>query len=173
MARSRRRTSTLRLVRALWRYRGRIAAHGDRYQEELATAVYSTLDGRRAGRLALSGYRAAMKVLLVAAIVLLGLGLGVAALLFVQVGHWSALAGLLLLLPAVWMLVARFSWGAPLDWIEEHADTTRVVTVDQLPTNLRSIAAELRRLADVPTNISRELDQLAGEVEAEQGPHVV
>lgn len=160
------RPSTFRLLRAIWRYRRRVAGHGDRYQVELATTVRTALHGRAAGRLALGAYRAAMRVLLVGAIVLGVLGL-VAAWLLWQLEPWAALASLLLLVPAVALGWWRLAWGAPLDWLDEHADPDREVALTELPGRLRAVASELRELADVPASLSRELDVLAGDIDAE------
>lgn len=170
--RPRSRNSSWRLARAIWRYRGRIAAHGDRYQAELATAVKTSIDQRAVVRAAFATYRMLMRVLLAFAIFLAVVTIVGAVLLFRADPQltWFAVVGLI---PVIWLFVLRFSWGAPLDWIEEYADPTRQVSIEELPGNLRAIAQELRGLTDVPANISAELDALATEVESENGPHVV
>ncbi|MCW2962641.1 MAG: hypothetical protein JWM25_57 [Thermoleophilia bacterium] len=158
--------TTFRLLRALWRYRGRIEAHGDRYQVELATAVRTALDRQLVGRVALRGYRIAMRALVVGAAVAGLLALVVAWLLW-QVEPWAALAALLPLALCVLIIVWRFAYGAPLDWLDEFADPTRQVSPRELPGVLRELATELRDVADVPANISRELDSLADDAAAD------
>lgn len=172
MARARRRTSPFRLLRALWRYRGAIAAHGDRYQVEIATAVHTALAHNIGGRVALAGYRGVMRLLLLAAIAAGVLTLLAALVLWVIAGDWWFLVAAPLLVLALWLAFLRARWGAPLDWLTEHADTTRQLPLTALPGRLREVAAELRELSNVPANVARELDALAGDVEREQGPHV-
>lgn len=167
--RHRRRHSTLRLLRAVWRYRGRIEAHGAAYQVELATSVRTALDARAVGRAALGGYRLAMRALISAAIALVVLALLVAALLW-QLEPWFALLALPVLLGAAALLWWRFTWGAPLDWLTEHADPEREVPLRELPTRLRALAAEARDIANVPERLSDELDALASDVAAEATP---
>lgn len=157
--------STVRLLRALWRYRGRIEAHGGQYQAELATAVHTTLDQRRVGRTALGGYRLAMRALVVGAVLLILLAVLLAVLLW-RVDHRGALVGIVPLVPAGFLTWWRFAWGAPLDWLDEHADRSRTVTIAELPASLRRLAAESRRIADIPARIGDELEELAREVEA-------
>lgn len=163
----RRRVSTFRLLRALWRYRGRIADHGGRYQTELATTVRSALDRRTAGRVALVAYRGAMRALWIGAAVLLLVTLGLGRALW-SIDHRFALAALLPAFATLWLVWQRFVWGAPLDWLDEHADPDRTMTVAELPGALRGVARELRELANVPASVSRELDALAGDIETEQ-----
>lgn len=163
MARPRRRHSTLRLLRALWRYRGRIEAHGDQYQAELATAVRTALDERLAGRVAIAGYRLAMRLLLAGAIVLAALAVLLAVLLW-QTNAWLALLALPLLAGGAALAWWRVTWGAPLDWLTEHADPDRAVPMRELPARLRALAAESRRVANVPGRLADELDALAGDV---------
>lgn len=161
----RRRLSTFRLLRAVWRYRGRIEAHGGAYQTELATAVRTALDARIVGRTALGGYRFAMRLLLGAAIVM--------AILTVlgAISLWRTtdepLAALLAFPFAVIAGVLgwwRFVWGAPLDWLSEHADPDRTVPLRELPQRLNELARETRSIAHVPARLSEELDALAGDV---------
>ncbi|MCW2923579.1 MAG: hypothetical protein JWM98_983 [Thermoleophilia bacterium] len=156
--------STFRLLRALWRYRGKIEAHGDQYQAELATAVHTTLDQRLVGRTALGAYRLAMRALLVGAVVLVLVAVLLAVVLW-RVEHWAAAFSLLVLIPAGLLAWWRISWGAPLDWLDEHADPARTVSITELPASLRRLAAESRRVADIPARIGDELDELAREVE--------
>jgi hypothetical protein len=172
MPRTQKRTSTWRLLRALWRYRGRIAGHSDRFQAEVATAVRTALEQALAGRLALRGYRIAMRVLLIVGIVLV-VGAIVAGVLLRHHAAIGALVVIVLLGPGIWALVLRFAWGAPLDWLNEFDDPAREVPIAELPARLRDISRELRDLTDVPGSISRELDELAGDVETAQGPHVI
>ena len=169
MGRPRRRHSTLRLLRAVWRYRGRIEAHGDQYQAELATAVSTALDERIAGRVAIRGYRLAMRLLLVGAIALAALAVILAALLW-RANAWLALLALPVLVGAAALAWWRLTWGAPLDWLTEHADPDRVVPLRELPTRLRALAAESRRVANIPERHSDELDALAGDVADEAPP---
>ncbi|MCW2955356.1 MAG: hypothetical protein JWO69_225 [Thermoleophilia bacterium] len=156
----RRRTSTFRLLRALWRYRGRIEAHGRRYNVELATALRTLVETNAPMRAGVRLYRLAMRVLLVLAI---GLGL-VALATTVLLWREDARLALLALLPAAlagllgWW---RFAWGAPLDWYSEYADTTRTIPAREVPRILGELATELRGVANVPANVSRDLDDLA------------
>ena len=158
----------IRLVRAMWRYRGEVQAHGDAYQAELATVVHTTVHETIFGRLALSGYRFAMRIL-VAGVAAAALFTLVLAYALWQVTPWAA-TGALLPLVLVGLLVAwRLSWGAPLDWLDEHADPSRRVTLDQLPQRLRALALETRTIANVPARLADELDQLARDAERETG----
>ena len=160
----RRRHSTLRLLRALWRYRGRIHAHGNAYQAELATAVRTALVERFAGRAALGSYRLAMRGIRALAIVM-AITAGAMALALLVVMPWLALLALLPAVAAGVLLWWRFTWGAPLDWLDEHADPARTVTIEELPGRLRELARETRAMVDVPARLADELDALAADVE--------
>jgi hypothetical protein len=162
---ARSRPSTFRVVRALWRYRGRIAGHGDRYQAEIATAVRTALDARVGGRAALASYRFAMRLLLGLVIALALIALATAVGLW-QVDHRLALVALVPLLGAGLAAWWRLQWGAPLDWLDEHADPDREVPLGELPARLRALAAETRGLANVPARLSDELELLAGDLPA-------
>jgi hypothetical protein len=160
--------SPIRVVRALWRYRGQLEAHGTAYQVELATTVRTSLVATTAGRLALNGYVFAMRVMIaaVASLVLFALVLATA------LWQWTPWAALLALLPiggAVLVWLWRMSWGAPLDWLREHADTTRTVSVAELPSRLHALASETRSIANVPARLADELDALARGSEHESG----
>lgn len=158
---------TIRLLRAIWRYRGRIADHGAAYQTELAVTVRSALEERRLGAIGLAGYRLAMRALLWAAIfalvvaVALGLGLW-------QVRHELAIIALLPLAGAALLGWWRLSWGAPLDWLSEFDDPSRTVSAHDLPARLQALASETRGIANAPARIADELDALARE--AQQPP---
>lgn len=160
---ARRRHSTLRLLRALWRYRGRLEQQGSRYQVELATAVRTALDERVAGRVALGGYRLAMRLLGGAALACGALAL-VAGLLLWQADPWLLLLDLPLLVLTGLLAWWRLTWGAPLAWLEEHADPERTIPLAELPERLRALARETRDIAHVPARLSEELDALAGDV---------
>lgn len=160
----RRRHSTLRLLRAVWRYRGRIEGHGHAYQAELATAVRTALDQRLAGRAALRGYGFAMRMLLVGAAALFVLALVTAVLLF-RVEPWLALLALLPTFAGGVLAWWRLTWGAPLDWLGEHADPDRSVPLSALPHRLRKLARESRSIANVPARLGDELDALASDIE--------
>lgn len=160
----RRRHSTFRLLRAVWRYRGRIEAHGNAYQAELATAVRTALDQRLLGRTALGGYRLAMRLLLVGA----G-GLAVLAVLLAfglwQLEPWLALLAVVPAAGAGLLGWWRFVWGAPLDWLQEHADPERTVAIGELPARLHQLARESRSIANVPARLGDELEALATDLE--------
>jgi hypothetical protein len=157
------RPSTFQFMRALWRYHGRIANHGDRYQAEVATAVRTALDARVGGRAALAGYRFMMRMLLLLAIALALVAILTAVGLW-QLDHRLALVGLLPLVGAGVVAWWRLQWGAPLDWLDEHADPEREVPLRELPARLRALAAETRGLANVPARLSDELELLAGDL---------
>lgn len=167
-----RRVTTIRLVRALWRYRGRLAEHGDEYQAEVATAVRTALDLRLAGRVTLRAYRFVMRLMWVVVFICVLLALLTAAIIGWTAGDWWWLLGVVFLGPAAVLGWFRLSWGAPLDWLDEHADPARTVALADLPPRLRELAAQSRTMVDVRGNIAQELDDLAGEVE-QAGPHVV
>ncbi len=162
------RVSPIRLVRALWRYRGQLEAHGTAYQVELATTVRTSLVSTTPGRLALNGYVFAMRVMIagVAALALFALVLATALW---QYSPWWALLALLPAGGAVLLWIWRMSWGAPLDWLREHADTERTVTLAELPSRLHALAGETRSIANVPGRLADELDALARESELESG----
>ncbi|MCW2920688.1 MAG: hypothetical protein JWL76_562 [Thermoleophilia bacterium] len=168
MARARRRISPIRLVRALWRYRGQLEEHGTTYQVELATTVRTSLVATTPGRLALNGYAYAMRAM-VAGIAFLVLFALLLAYAMWQLTPWAALAGLVPLGGAVLLGLWRLSWGAPLDWLREHADTTRTVTLAELPTRLHALAQETRTIANVPKRLADELDELARDSELGSG----
>lgn len=154
------RLGLVRLLRAIWRYRGQLAAHGDAYQAELATAVRTQLDAGLGGRVALTGYRFAMRLLLFGAITVALLAVLVAVLLY-RVEPPLALLGILVAIPAVALGWWRLVWGRPLDWLDEHADPARTVPLEELPTRLRALAAETRTIANVPARLGDELEALA------------
>lgn len=160
-----RRRIRFQLIRALWRYRGRIAQHGGAYQSELATAVKTALDARFIGRFAFATYYALMTVLLVLAVIAWIITVVVALVLGFTAGWWWATIAILPAIGAGVLTYWRLSWGGPLDWLNEHADPARRVSLVELPANLRALAAETRTLADVPANISLELEELATAVE--------
>lgn len=164
MSRPVRRTSPFRVARALWRYRGRIEAHGGRYQTEIATALRTALESQVAGRMALGGYRLAMRALVVGCVLLAVLAVVLAVLLW-RVEHAAALVGLVPLAGAGVLGWWRLAWGAPLDWLAEHADPERRLPLPELPGALRQVARELRQIADVPGALAQELDDLAGVAE--------
>ncbi len=158
----------IRLVRAIWRYRGEVQAHGDAYQAELATAVHTTVHTTIFGRLALSAYRFAMRMLVAGVATAAFFTLVIAYALW-QVTPWAATGALLPLVLVVLLVLWRLSWGRPLDWLDEHADHSRRVTVDQLPGRLRELASETRTIANVPARLADGLDQLARDAERESG----
>lgn len=169
MARGRRRgISPVRLVRALWRYRGQLEAHGTAYQVELATTVRTSLVATTPGRLALDGYVFAMRVMVAGIAFLVLFALVLAAAMW-QLSPWAAVLALLPIGGAVLLWMWRVSWGAPIDWLREHADTTRTVTVAELPRRLHALATETRSIANVPGRLADELDQLARESERDSG----
>lgn len=156
--------SPIRLARAVWRYRGQLEGHGAAYQVELATAIRTTIVSTVPGRFALSGYRFAMRMLLAAIAVLVVIAILFAVGLW-QLSPWASLAALVPLAGAVVVTLWRLSWGAPLDWLSEHADPSRQVTVAELPGRLRELAAETRTIANVPARLADELEALARETE--------
>lgn len=156
----------LQLLRAVWRYRARIEALGARGQTEVATALRSAIEARVVGRHGLRGYRLAMRALLAGAAACFAIAVIVAVMLWQTLGApWAALA-VLPLIPAGLLLMWRFAWGAPLDWLDEFADPDRTVPLAELPTRLRAIAADVREVANVPRSISRELEELADHVDS-------
>ena len=154
----------LRLLRAVWRYRGRLDDHGGRYQREVATTVHSFVRRRWLGRGAFALYRIAMRALLVLAIGLILLAAVGAVLLYRQQPQ-DALLALAPLAAGVWLGWMRMVWGGPLDWLREHADPEVDIPLGELPARLRALAAETRELGDVPGQLGAELDQLATEAE--------
>lgn len=150
----------VRLLRAIWRYRRQLAAHGDAYQAELATAVRTQLDAGLGGRVALAGYRVAMRLLLFAAIAVAGLA-ALLALLLYRVEPQLALLAIVVAIPAVVLGWWRLLWGRPLDWLDHHSDPSRTVPLEELPQRLQALAAETRTIANVPARLADELDALA------------
>lgn len=155
----------LRLLRGLWRYRGRLEQHHRAWLVEAATAVHTVLHGRLVGRAALTAYRLAMRLLLGIAVLLLL----VAALPLLLAGvEWWSVA--LALVPAIGAVVASwywFVWGAALRMLDEYADTTRQVPLRELPARLRELASEGKGLASVPKDLLRDLATVEQAVEAE------
>ncbi len=168
MAAARPGTSPIRLARALWRYRGQLEDHGDDYQAELATMLRTTIVSTVVGRMALSTYRFAMRAM-IAGIAALALFALVVAVSLWQLSPWAALLALLPAGGAVLVGLWRMSWGEPLDWLTEHADPERSVTLAELPTRLRALALETRSIANVPGRLADELEALARETEHESG----
>ena len=160
--------SPIHLVRALWRYRGQLEDHGTAYQVELATTVRTSLVATTPGRLALQGYTMAMRVMVAGIVSLVLFALVIAAALW-QVTPWASLVALVPLGGAVLVWLWRMTWGAPLDWLREHADTSRTVTLAELPTKLHALAAETRSIANVPGRLADELDALARDSEPNSG----
>lgn len=158
---NRRRPSTFRLLRAVWRYRGRIEAHGGAYQAELATAVRTALHGRALGRSALTGYRLLLRALVFGAVALIALAALLAWLLW-KVDPLLALLALPFVIAGCALGWWRIVWGAPLDWLDEHADADRTVSLAEMPGRLRTLAGETRKMANVPAQLAEELDALAG-----------
>lgn len=168
MAKAGHRVSPIRLARALWRYRGQLEGHGGAYQAELATALRTTILSTSYGRLGFSAYRFAMRAMIagIAALVLFTLVLAVALW---QLSPWAALLALLPAAGAWFVTLWRMSWGAPLDWLGEHADPARSVSITELPARLHELAKETRSIANVPGRLADELDALARETEHETG----
>lgn len=155
---------TLRLLRALWRYRRRLAEHGEELQQELAVTLRSAIETRPESSAALSGYRLTMRLFTVAWIVLVTLAVAVAVALW-TVKPALALLGIVFLAPGVVMWVLRQTWGMPLDWLTEHDDPSRRVRRADLPGRLRELSVRTARLGNVPRAISDELAALAAEQE--------
>lgn len=168
MAQARPGASPIRLARALWRYRGQLEAHGAAYQAELATALRTTILSTVVGHMALSAYRYAMRAM-IAAIAALVLFTVVVAVSLWELSPWAALLALLPAGGAVLVGLWRASWGAPLDWLAEHADPDRSVTLNELPSRLQALASETRSITNVPGRLADELDALARETEHETG----
>lgn len=154
------RIGVVRLLRALWRYRRQIAEHGDAYQAELATAVHTQLDAALGGRVALAGYRVAMRLLVAGAIAVALLALVLGALLY-RIEPELALLAIPVAIPAGLLTWWRLLWGRPLDWLDQHADRSRTVPLEELPTRLRALAAETRTIANVPARLADQLELLA------------
>ena len=68
------------------------------------------------------------------------------------------------LVPGLLLAWWRVTWGAPLDWLDEHADPSRTVSTAELPGHLRALAAQTRSLAHVPARLSEQLEALAGDL---------
>lgn len=168
MARAGSGVSPIRLARALWRYRGQLEGHGDAYQAELATTLRTTVVATVPGRMALSAYRFAMRLMIaaIASLVLFGIVLAIGLW---QLSPWASLIALLPLAGAVLVGLWRLSWGAPLDWLTEHADPERSASIVELPARLHALARETRSIANVPGRLADELDALARETELESG----
>lgn len=164
MQTTRPRFSPLRMLRAIWRYRKRIEAHGDRYHQELATAVHTALREQFVGRAALGTYRLAMRLLVVGAIVAVLVALLGGTLLYL-LHPLLTLVAIVPLVGAGLLTWWRIAWGAPLDWLQEHADPTRELSFAELPGRLHELARETRTMADVPARLADELDALAAELE--------
>ncbi len=162
-ARLTRRLLLLRVARAAWRYYGRVDAHHDAYERELATTLHTLVTERLSGRLALGSYRLAMRLLTILAIALAAIALLLAASLW-RLEPWSSLLALVPAVPAALLLWWRLAWGAPLDWLEEHADPNVQLPLSELPERLQQLANETRSLANAPARLSEELDALAAEV---------
>jgi hypothetical protein len=106
-----------------------------------------------------------MRAMMAVAALLVVVALAGGAVLWYEVDHRAVIVALLPLVGAGFVLWWRLAWGAPLDWLDEHADKQRTVTVRELPGRLRALAAEARSLANVPARLSDELDELAGVAE--------
>jgi hypothetical protein len=157
-----RRLLLLRVLRAVWRYRGRILDHGDEYQMELATALQSKVNATFGGRFALGGYRIALRVLVAVAIAMAMAAIALALLLW-QLHPVAALLALVAAVPAALLGWWRLVWGAPLDWLDRHADPTRSVPLAELPDRLLTLAGQTRSLANVPGRLADELEALAAD----------
>lgn len=167
--RSTTRTSPIRILRALWRYRRTITAHGDRYQTEVAVAVRSAIEANLIGSVGLTGYRMTMRTLMVGAIGLVIVGLLLALALW-QVTPLLVLLALVPVAAGLLLLWWRFTIGAPLDWLDEHDDPARSVPLAELPSRLHELAIETRSIANVPARLADELDALARESAASTPP---
>lgn len=160
IARITRRYLLLRCLRALWRYHGRLDEHGTAYQVELATALRTQVDATFGGRAFIGTYRFVLRALLGAAIAVAVLAVLLAIGLW-QVDPRLALLAVLVALPAALLAWWRIAWGAPLDWLYEHADPDRTIALGELPGRLRELAAETRTISNVPARLADELDALA------------
>jgi hypothetical protein len=152
---------SIRLIRAVWRYRSALEAHGEQYVGELATSVRGTIDVTIAGRLALRAYRLAMRALIVGVLILVALamlagvlarGLPLPATVVIM-----AVPTALALLVGWWWL----AWGAPLRWLDEHAAPPGTQSLSDAPARLVELLAKTRGMVDVPARVREELDALA------------
>jgi len=144
-------------LKQLYHYRGRLEEHQRAWLVEVATAVNTTVRARRVGRAALATYRLVVRVLAVAALMLMGL----AVVLLITLGrdHWWAVA--LAVPPLVGGLGAGwlwFTWGAALRVLDEYADPARELALTELPGRLRDMAkTDGPAAAAVPAELLRDL----------------
>lgn len=152
---------TFRMLRALWRYRADIEQQGREYQVELATLLASRLRAGAPGRVALRGYRLVLRAAagVVALLLLVGALLAWAA--WDAGWEWGIAAAAL---PVVAAAVVGWWWlaaGAPLRWLDEHADLERDVQLAEVPSRLRALARDTRTTADARRRLAQHLEDLA------------
>jgi hypothetical protein len=152
---------SIRLIRAVWRYRSALEAHGEQYVGELATAVRGTIDVTPAGRLALRAYRLAMRALVAGALLLVGLA--VLAGVLARGLPLPATVAIVVVPAALALLVGWWwlTWGAPLRWLDEYAAPPGTQALADAPARLGELLAKTRGMADVPARVREELDELA------------
>jgi hypothetical protein len=146
-----------RLVRHLWRLRGRFEEQQGNLLSEIATAVDTVVDSNPVTRAALRAYRLAMRTLLLAALV--GVLAGAALAIGFRDSTLGLVAGLVLIAGSLFLGWQWWLWSAGLRLLKEHVDPARRVPLRELPAHLVRLADEVR-----PTSgqVASELEELAG-----------
>jgi hypothetical protein len=130
------------------------------YEREVASALLAALRARASGRILLGGYRLAMRALVWSAGAWIVLAL-LAALALWQLHPVASLPAILVAAPAALLVWWRLAWGAPLDWLLEHADPEHEVPIAELPAHLRELAAQAGDGGEATGPLARELEALA------------
>jgi hypothetical protein len=154
-----------RIVRHVWRLRGRLAGPQAALTAELATALDTVIQATPIGRAALRTYRIAMGFVLVVAIALALAGAGV------ELGFRDSSAGLVvgivLIALGVWAAWQWWTWSAGLRFLKEHVDPARKVPLAQLPSRFASLG---REVAPTSETLGRELEELSRSLDGDKHP---
>ena len=154
-----------RIVRHVWRLRGRLERQQAALTSELATALDSLIQATAIGRAALRTYRLAMGFVLVVAILLVVAGGGV------ELGFRDSRPGLVIgIVLIVLGLVAAWqwwTWSAGLRFLKEHVDPARKVSIAELPGRFATLGREV-----MPTSakLGQELEELSRSLDGDKHP---
>lgn len=157
-----RRLLVLRIIRMAASVTGSSKTHA--FEVALATALRTELTRTKSGRFVLRTYKLAMSVLSFSAAswVLLALIVGI---IVWKVEPWMSMVGIFFVIPSIILMIWRLVWGAPLAWLNEYDDSSKSLSLRELPVTLRQLAQEAQALNEVPAKLEIDLRTLANETD--------
>ncbi len=155
--------TAFRLVRDVRDLRGAADGVAQPYLVEVATAVRTLIEGHAPTRLALRGYRLALRALLAAGVLVIALGLVV-----LLIGRDGTALVLCAIIVALGALPIWWWWGFSrgLRLLDRYADREREVPLGELRGRLLELAREGEGLPDVSGRLVRQLVRAAEERDA-------